>query len=418
MYPTLSLLGMIGCMLLAWLFSSHKRIINWYVVVWGLVLQFSFAAFIFLIPAGGKIFLAINDLVVEILDCAARGSTFVFGPLAAGPGTDGSIGFILAFQALPTIIFFSALISLLYYCRIMPMIIGLFAKLFAALMKISGAEALSASSNIFVGIESSFTVKPHIKSMTKSELCTMLTACMATVSSNVLALYVFILKDSFPTIAGHLVSASILSAPAAIIMSKLILPETEAPETLGKNIQPHYERPDNSFMAIINGAQDGVKVIVGVAALLIAVLGLTALFDLLLGAIHWKLSLQMLLGYLAYPFTFLLGVVPADAGAVATLLGEKLILTEVVAYQDMAKMLADNSFTDPRSAVITTYALCGFTHIASVAIFVGGISSLAPSKTKAITQIAWRSLLAATLACLMTGSIAGVFCSGSSLLLQ
>ncbi len=403
-------------MLIAWLFSSHKRIINWNVVIWGLLLQFLFAAFIFLLPAGGKLFLVINDLVVEVLGCAARGSSFLFGPLARGPGHEESIGFILAFQALPTIIFFSALISLLYYWRFMPLLVGLFAKIFSKLMKISGAESLAASSNIFVGIESTFTVKPHIKSMTDSELCTLLTACMATVSSNVMALYVYILVDSFPTIAGHLVSASILSAPAAIIMSKLILPETATPVTLGKEVQPHYEKPDNAFMAVIQGSQDGVKVIVGVAALLIAVLGLTALIDLILGHIHSQLSLKLLLGYIAYPLTFLLGIVPADAGAVAQLLGEKLILTEVIAYQDLAIMLQNNDISDPRTVVITTYALCGFTHIASVAIFVGGVSSLAPSKTKAITKVAWKSLLAATLACLMTGAISGVFYTGSSLL--
>ncbi len=418
MYNALSFMGLFGFMFLGWLISPHKREINWHVVGWGLVLQFSFAAFIFLMPVGSKVFLAVNDLVVAILNCAARGSTFVFGPLAAGPGSEGSIGFILAFQALPTVIFFSALISLLYFSGIMPMIIRFFSGIFTSLMKISGAEALSAASNIFVGIESAFTVKPYINNMTKSELCTMLTACMATVSSNVLALYVFILKDSFPTIAGHLVSASILSAPAAIVMSKLIMPETEQPETLGKHIKPHYEKPDNFFMAIINGAQEGVKVIVGVTALLIAVLGLTALFDLFLEAVYSGLSLQKILGYLAYPFALMLGIIPADVGSVATLLGEKLILTEVVAYQDLAKLLNQNNLIDPRSAVITTYALCGFTHIASVAIFVGGISSLAPAKTKAITQIALRALIAATLACLMTGSIAGVFYNGSSLLLQ
>lgn len=414
----ISFLGLIGFMAIAWLFSSNRRIINWRVIVWGLLLQFSFAAFIFLVPAGSRFFLAINELVVLVLDCAAEGSKFVFGPLALSPGEKGSPGFILAFQALPTIIFFSALISLLYFFRIMPLIIRFFARIFTVLMKISGAEALAASSNIFVGVESAFTVKPHIANMTRSELCTMLTAGMATVASNVLALYVFTLKDVFPTIAGHLVTASILSAPAAIIMSKLILPETESPQTMGRDIQPHYEEPDNLFMAIITGAQDGVRVIVGIGALLIAVLGLTAVIDLLLGTVHPSLTLKSILGYLAYPLTFLLGVIPEDAGKIAVLIGEKLVLTEVVAYQDLARLLADDALASPRSAVIATYALCGFTHIASMAIFVGGITSLAPEKTKELTRVALRSLFAATLACLMTGSISGIFYSGASLLLQ
>lgn len=418
MYGFISFLGLFGFMIIAWLFSNNKKIINWRVVLWGLIMQFSFAGFIFLVPAGSKIFLAINDFVVQILNCASSGSEFVFGPLARIPGTKGSLGFILAFQALPTIIFFSALISLLYFFNIMPLVIRFFAKIFTSLMKISGAEALCAASNIFVGVESAFTVKPHIKNMTKSELCTMLTAGMATVASNVLALYVFTLKDVFPTIAGHLVTASILSAPAAIIMSKLILPESESPETLGQDIKPYYEKPDNFFLAIINGAQEGVKVIVGIGALLIAVLGLTALVDMFLGYIYSGLSLKVILGYLAYPLTYLLGVVPADAGKVAVLIGEKLVLTEVVAYQDLGRLLAENAFSSERSAVIATYALCGFTHIASMAIFVGGMSSIAPEKTKEMTQVAFRALLAATLACLMTGGIAGVFYNGSSLMFQ
>ena len=418
MNSVVSLLGLMGFMVIAWLFSVDRTNINWRVVIWGIVLQFSFATFIFIVPTGNRFFLTVNEFFVNVLECAARGSEFAFGILASSPGKEGSLGFILAFQGLPTIIFFSALISILYYCNIMPLIIRFFAKIFTTLMKISGAEALTAASNIFVGVESAFTVKPHIKNMTRSELCTMLTAGMATVGSNVLALYVFTLRDVFPTIAGHLVSASILSAPAAIIMAKLIWPETEIPETLGKNVQPHYEKPDNFFMAIIEGAQEGLKVVFGITALLIAVLGLTALIDMFLGYIHSGLSLKTILGYFAYPLTYMLGVTSADVPHIAVLIGEKLVLTEVVAYLDLAQLLSDNVLEDPRSAVIATYALCGFTHIASMAIFVGGISTLAPEKTKEISQVAFRALLAATLACLMTGSVAGVFYSGAAILAQ
>ncbi len=416
MAMVISGLGLFGFMVVAWLFSADRRRVNWRVIFWGLLLQFSFAAFIFLIPVGSRFFLALNDFVVMILDCAARGSEFAFGPLARGPGREGSIGFILAFQALPTIIFFSALISLLYYCQVMPFIIRLFARVFTWLMKISGAEALVVASNVFVGVESAFTVKPHIDKMTKSELCTMLTAGMATVGSNVLALYVLTLRDVFPTIAGHLVSATLLSAPAAIIMAKLIYPESESPETLGKDVRPHYEKPDNVFVAIIEGSQEGVKVILSIAALLIAVLGLTALVDMFLGMVSAKLSLKLLLSYLAYPFTLMLGVTPADVPNVAILIGEKLVLTEVVAYQDLSVMLADGVLVSKRSAIIATYALCGFTHVASMAIFVGGITALAPKRTKDISRVALRALLAATLACMMTGSVAGIFYTGETLL--
>jgi len=413
-----SFCGIFGFMFICWVFSTNRKNVNWRVVCWGLGLQFLFAAFIFLIPFGSRLFLIINELVVRILGCAARGSQFLFGSLALPPGTEGSLGFILAFQALPTIIFFSALISLLYYLNLMPLIIRLFAWIFTRMMKISGAEALAASSNIFVGVESAFTVQPHIKNMTRSELCTLLTAGMATVASNVLALYVFTLQDVFPTIAGHLVSASILSAPAAIIMAKLIWPESEQPETLGENIQPHYEKPDNFFLAIIHGAGEGVKVVLSISALLIAVLGLTALVDLLLGMLVSGLTIKAILTTLAYPLTWLLGVAPADVKLIAGLIGEKLVLTEVVAYQDLAKLLAENSLSSPRSAVIAAYALCGFTHFASIAIFVGAITGIAPKKAKEITEVALRSFIAATLACLMTGGIAGIFYRSSSLLIQ
>lgn len=418
MNSIVSLLGLAGFMGIAWIFSTNRSDVNWRVIIWGLALQFSFACFIFLVPAGSKFFLAVNELVVKVLDCAARGSEFAFGVLAMGPGKEGSLGFILAFQALPTIIFFSALISLLYYCNIMPMIIRFFARIFTSLMRISGAEALAAASNIFVGVESAFTVKPHIKNMTRSELCTMLTVGMATVGSNVLALYVFTLRDVFPTIAGHLVSASILSAPAAIIMAKLICPEAEVPETLGKDVRPHYEKPDNFFLAIIEGSQEGIKVILGITALLIAVLGLTALIDMFLGYLHSSLSLKAILGYLAYPLTYMLGITAADVPHIAILIGEKLVLTEVVSYMDLATLLRDNVLENQRSAVIATYALCGFTHVASMAIFVGGLTTLAPEKAKEISQVAFRALLAATLACLMTGSVAGIFFTGTAILAQ
>ena len=414
----MSVCGLFGFMGFAWLCSTSRKHINWRVIVWGLMLQFAFGVFIFLVPMGSKVFLLLNEVVVRILGCAAQGSQFVFGSLALPPGAEGSPGFIFAFQALPTIIFFSALLSILYYYNVMPLVVRLFARIFSTLMRISGAEALAASSNIFVGVESAFTVRPHIQKMTHSELCLLLTAGMATVASNVLALYVFTLQDVFPTIAGHLVSASILSAPAAIIMAKLIWPETGKPETLGVNIQPHYEKPDNIFLAVIHGAEDGVKVILSITALLVAVLGLAALVDMVLGLISSDLSLKLLLTYMVYPLTWMLGVAQPDVHLAAGLIGEKLILTEVVAYQDLAKLLAENSFSDPRSAVIIAYALCGFTHIASVAIFVGAVTAIAPEKAKEISQVSFRALIAATLACLMTGAIAGIFYRGGGLLLH
>ena len=224
-YNGISFLGILFLVAVGWFFSTNRGRINGKLVAWGMGLQLVFALFVFRVPAGMRLFLALNDIVVRVVDASAEGSRFLFGPLALPPGTAGSLGFFLAFQALPTIIFFSALMAILYFIKLMPLVIRWFAALFCRTMRLSGAESVAVASNIFVGIESVFTIRPHLEDMTRSELCTILTTGMATVASNVLALYVFTLQKQFPTIAGHLVSASILSAPAAVVMSKVLLPE-------------------------------------------------------------------------------------------------------------------------------------------------------------------------------------------------
>jgi len=424
-YNLVSFAGIFVLLGVAWLLSAEKRNMNWRVIVWGVGLQLLIGLFIFIVPAGAQVFRVVNDVVIKILDSASAGAQFVFGRLAIPPGQESetgekSLGPILAFQAFPTIIFFSALIAILYYLKIMPLIIRAFAYVFTKLMRISGAESLVAASNIFVGIESSLTVRPYLDGMTRSELCTILTACMATVASNVLALYVLSLEPQFPKIAGHLVSASLLSAPAALVMSKIILPESDTPKTLGMHVQPFYERENSLFEAIINGANAGVKMIVGIVALLIAVLGLVALLDLILAAIgvnvnpllglEGQWSLKAILGYLFYPFTLILGIPISDVPEISRIIGERVIVTEVTAYGDLAVALEKNLLQHPqRSAVVTTYALCGFAHFASMAIFVGGISALARDRTRDIAAVAFRALLAATLACLLTACVAGTF---------
>lgn len=433
MYNLISFLGIIILMAVAWSLSTNRKVVNWRVVGWGAGLQLLFALFIFVIPAGSKTFMVINDAVVKVLDSATAGTKFLFGRLALAPGErneigEESLGFILAIQALPTVIFFASLMGVLYYIGVMPWLIRLFSKAFTRLMRISGAESLSTAANIFVGVESATVIRPFLEKMTRSELCTILTGGMATIASSVMALYVFILQRQFPTIAGHLVSASILGAPAAIVMSKLLVPETEKPKTLGVDVHPHYNRESTLMEAVINGADAGFKLVVGIITLLLALIGLVALLDLLMtGAGGWlnqaagwsvDWSLKGLLGYLFYPFTILIGVPPADAGAVARLIGERAILTEVKAYQDLAAALAAHSITDPRSAVIATYALCGFAHVPSIAIFIGGTAALAPSRTKDLATIGFRAFVAATLACLMIAAVAGTFFSGGSILLN
>ncbi|MEM7008471.1 MAG: nucleoside transporter C-terminal domain-containing protein [Thermodesulfobacteriota bacterium] len=430
-YNLISFVGIFILLGFAWLFSTNKRNVNYKVIIWALIIQFIFAGFIFLVPPGAKIFLFLNEIVVLVLNSASAGSEFLFGRLALAPGStnqygEESMGFFLAFQALPTIIFFSALVSILYYYNIMQRVIKGFSYAFTKLMNISGAESLSAASNIFVGIESALTIKPYLNDMTRSELCTVLTAGMATVSSNILALYVFSLQSQFPTIAGHLISASILSAPAAVVMSKLLVPEDNSPTTLGTNVNPYYEKEGSLFESIINGAESGVKLIIGIVALLIAILGLVALLDLIVGGVGTHInsfiginidwSLKGFMGYLFYPFTLIIGVPYSDAYTISKIIGERTIVTEVVSYNDLAYAIENGLLNDPRSQVVAAYAICGFAHIASMAIFVGGVAALAPSRKKDIAAMGLRALVAATLACLMTACIAGVFFTEKSIL--
>ena len=430
-YNLVSFLGIFVLAGVAWLFSSDRKVVNMRVVLWGIGLQLFVAFFIFVVPAGAKVFLWVNDVVTSVLGTATAGTKFVFGRLALPPGTtnaagEASLGYFLAFQGLPTIIFFAALLGALYYLRVMPFFVRLFARLFSRTMRISGAEALSVSANIFVGVESALVVRPHLKDMTRSELGTIITAGMGTIASTVLAMYVMMLQKGIPTIAGHLVSASFISAPACIVMAKLIMPETGKPLTLGVDVKPHYEREDNLIMAVINGAWEGLKLLGGIVTLLIAFLGILALLNLGLGwaggllnglfGWHVEWSIEALLGYLLYPLTLVMGVPPSDALPVAKVLGDRTILTEVFSYGRLAELMAGGTLRDPRSAIIASYALCGFAHVASLAIFIGGTGALAPTRLRDLSRLGFRALLAATLACLMTGAVAGAFYTGSSLL--
>lgn len=431
-YNLISLAGIFILTGFAWLLSTNRKVVNFRVIIWGIGLQMAFAFFVFVVPAGTKFFLWLNDAIVTILNSATAGTKFLFGRLALPPGTtneagEASLGYILAFQALPTIIFFAALVEALYFLNIMPVVVRFFARLFSRLMKISGAEALSVSSNIFVGVESALVVKPHLTNMTRSELVTILTAGLGTIASTTLALYALLLQKTIPTIAGHLVSASIISAPACILTSKLIYPESEKPATLGLDIKPHYDRPDNLTMALINGANDGLKLLGGIVALLVAFLGLLALFNLGLGwagglinsTFGWNFNwtLENILGYIFYPFTLAMGVPPADAAAIARIIGERTVTTEVVAYSHLADLMARGALNDPRSAIIASYSLCGFTHVASLAIFIGGIGALAPTRLRNLSQVGLRAFLAAIIATLITGAVAGTFFTGGGLLL-
>lgn len=409
-YNLVSFVGLFVLMALAWMASTDRRRMNWRAIAWGLGIQLVLGAVVFWTPGSTRAFGWVNDAVLSVLSASQAGQKLLFGELA---NNKEPWGFVLALQALPVIIFFAALMSLLYHWPIMPVIIRGFAWVFTRLMRISGAESLCVASNIFVGVESATVVRPFLGSMTRSEFCTILTAGMATVASSTLAVYVGFLGDLIPGIAGHLISASIMSAPAAIVFSKILLPEDGVPVTLGSHVRPELEKSAGAIDAIISGAMAGVKLVVGVVALLIAFLGMIALIDLLLGGVGgWfgqEWSIARGLGYAFRPLAAVIGVPWQDSRLAGEMLGKRLVATEIPAYLDLAAAMKSGAFGHPRSPVVIAYALCGFAHVASLAIFVGGIAALVPERRKDLAAVGPRALLAATLACLMTGAVAGTF---------
>ena len=423
-HHAVSLVGFVIFASVAWLLSSNRRRVAWKTIAWGVALQLIIGLIIFRLPASQRVLLWVNDAVVVLLNASKSGSSFLLGPLAASPGETGSVGFILVFQVLPVVIFFAAFTAMLYHLRVLQIFVRLFARLFHRTMRISGAESLSSAANIFVGIESALVVRPYLERMTRSELLLILTTGMGTVASSTLGVYVAFLTGVFPQIAGHLISASILAIPACVVVSKLLVPETETPETLAA-VPPEDESSRSKSMigAIIEGAMDGLRLAAGISALLIAILGIVALIDKLLGvASSWfgmsePLSMVRILGWLFYPLAYLLGLQSSDVPIAARLLGERVILTEVFSYNHLSQLISSGQLTDPRTVVILSYALCGFAHVAAMAIFVGGTAALAPSRRDDLASLGVRALLAATLATLMTGCIAGIFSGAESVLL-
>ncbi len=420
-----SLLGLIVLAALAWAVGGFRRPIAWRTITGSGSLMLMMGIAVFLVPQTRVLLLILNDLVVALLGASRVGAEFLLGPLTLNPGEttaagEPSVGFILAAQVLPAVIFFASLMAVGYHLRLIQPIIRLFGRLFRKTLQLSGAEALAGSSNIFVGIESATTVGPYLERMTRSELLTLLTCAMSTVASTTLALYVFFLQEPFPQIAGHLISASILSIPAAALVSKLILPETGQPETLG-SLPPAAgtHRHGNTMAALSAGAWDGLKLAAGIATLLVAMLGLVGILDLMLTQVTgplevWlggPLTLQRILGWIFTPLAWLLGLEGSDLSQAGQLLGQRILLTEVVAYHQLGEMGTAESLS-PRTMLVLSYALCGFAHLASVGIFVGGIAALVPSRRDDLAALGFPALAGSTLATLMTGALAGLFYHG------
>ena len=470
---SLSFLGIFFLIAVAVGMSNNRKKINWKLVGIGVGLQLLFAIFIFYVPGGKWIFAGATAVVEKLLAFTGEGSKFIFMSYVTGNWEPALINF--TFAVLPTIIFFSSLMTILYHTGIMQRLVYIFAFVMQRAMGTSGAESLSAAANIFVGqTEAPLVIKPYVDKMTNSELMTVMTGGFATVAGGVLALYVGMLKPTFPDIAGHLLAASVMSAPAALVIGKIIYPETETPETSG-DLELDTESPDSNVIdAASRGASEGLMLALNVGAMLLAFIALIALVnyivsfpslamnkfvvldnlnefftankmaipegcavdgvkdDAIVGCIDsmkgilgtsevagaaaaadvsaWPMiTLQIICGYIFAPFAFAMGVPWSDCLLIGQLLGEKMILNELVAYSSLQKMLADpNIQLADRSVIIATYALCGFANFGSIGIQLGGIGGIAPSRRGDLAKIAFKAMLAGTLAAFMTGTIAGI----------
>ena len=396
--------GLVAIVVCAYLFSTDRSAIQRRVIVWGVLLQFSFA-FLVLKTNFGKLFYAFSLIVSALLNYTAAGSSFVFGD-KLGIKND-QFGVIFAFQVLPIVIFISSLFAILYYLRIMQVVVKTMALVMQRVMRTSGAESTCVAASIFMGqTEAPLTIKPFIAGLTQSELFTIMTSGMAHVSGAVMAAYVAIAGVSIT----HLLTAVIMTAPATLMLAKMFVPETGKPATAG-TVEMEIESPGvNLIDAAARGAGDGLHLALNIAAMLIAFLALIALVNGMLGLvhsyIHWiPASIQKILAIAFAPIAWMLGVSWHDCESIGNLLGTRLVLNEFVAFVDLGKIKAT---LDPRSFVIATFALCGFANLSSIAVQIGGIGALAPSRKSDLARLGLKAMIVGTLANFMTACIAGL----------
>ena len=419
------ILGLLSLIFLAFIFSKNKRNINWSLVTKGLLIQLFLALMILKVPIVQNVFEWISAIFVTVLQFSKQGALFLFGETLVN---SNEFGAIFAFQILPTIIFFSALTSLLFYLGILQKIVYFFALLMKKTLKLSGAESLSAAGNIFLGqTESPLLVKPYIEKMTSSELLCLMSGGMATIAGGVLAAYIGFLGGSDPEqqlfFAKHLLTASVMSAPAAVVLSKILLPETEK---INEDMSISNEKLGcNSFEAISIGTSQGIRLAINVGAMILVFIAFISMINYFLNDFigsktnlnntineltngqYNGLTLEFLLGYILAPITWLMGVCKEDMVLVGQLLGEKTILNEFVAYISLAELKESGKFFQEKSIIISTYILCGFANFLSIGIQIGGIGSLAPGRTSDLSKLGILALIAGTLASLLTAVIVG-----------
>lgn len=415
---------------LAWMLSADRRRIPWRLVGWGIALQIGFVLLVLRTPVGVAAFEALNEVVHAVLGYGTEASRFVFGNLVENEVPVGSVGergaFVdsgervastgafFAFRILPNIIFVSALMTVLYHLGVMQRVVWGVAWVMQRTMKTSGAETLATASNIFVGMmEAPLVVKPYVERMTTSELMAVMTAGLATISGNVLVAYAGMLSPLEPLAAGHLIAASVMSAPAALVMAKILVPESEAPETAGQ-LEDAVERPDvNIVDAAARGASEGLRLALLVGAMLIAFLALVAMLNGGIGFVGGLfgrpgLTMEGMLGAVLAPVAWMLGIPWSDAGLIGEMIGVDFVLNEFVAFVRLSDAMADGVALESRSVVIAIYALTTFANFGSVAMTIAGIGAIAPTRRQELAGLGMKALLAGLMASLMTAAVAGV----------
>ena len=416
------LFGLVVLLGIVWLFSNNKRRVDWVLVGTGVALQIAFAALVLLVPGGREVFDWLGHGFVKILGFVNAGSSFIFGNLM----DVDTYGFIFAFQVLPTIIFFASLMAVLYHLGVMQAVVRVMALAITKVMRVSGAETTSVCASVFIGqTEAPLTVRPYISKMTQSELITMMIGGMAHIAGGVLAAYVGMLGGGDPVAqafyAKHLLAASIMAAPATLVISKLLVPETGTPLTRGTVKMEVEKTSSNIIDAAAAGAGDGLRLALNIGAMLLAFIALIALLNApltwigevtgLAQAIGKPTNLATIFGYVLAPIAWVIGTPWADATTVGSLIGQKVVINEFVAYMDLSEIIKGNvagvSLSE-EGRLIATYALCGFANFSSIAIQIGGIGGLAPDRRQDLAKFGLRAVLGGTIATLMTATIAGV----------
>lgn len=407
-----SAFGILVFLILAWLFSEDRTHIPWRTLLAGIGLQFLLAVLLLWWPPFKLMFMGLNDLLLSLEQATLDGTSFVFGYLGGDElpfeETQAGSTFILAFRALPLVLLISALSSLLFYWGVLPLIVRGLSRLLQRAMGIGGALALGTATNVFVGmVEAPLLVRPYLKEMTRSELFALMVTGMATIAGTVMVLYASILRDVIPDAMGHILVASLISAPAAIVIAQLLLPP-EQRATAGELVPP--ERATSNMDAVTKGTLQGVELIINITAMLIVMVALVSLVNMMLGLLPGiadaPLTLQRMLGWLLAPVAWLMGIPWEQAIRGGSLLGTKVILNELFAYLDLAAMPAGQ--LDIRSQLIMTYALCGFANFGSLGIMIGGLATMVPERREEIIRLGMKSIAAGTLATCMTGAVVGV----------